>query len=81
MKDDCMVFEETLDSHMGELRIPWWSVDVRPIEVEKAFGCLKVNQSPGPDDAMSEQLRYGSPNSVYVHERGYHGFPEIFHCT
>ena len=44
VKDDCMVFEETLGSHMGELRIPWWSVDVRPIEVENAFGRLKVNK-------------------------------------
>ena len=33
VKDDCMVFEETLDSHLDDLRIPWWSVDVRPIEV------------------------------------------------
>ena len=33
VKDDCMIFEETLDSHQDDLRIPWWSVDVRPIEV------------------------------------------------
>ena len=26
VKDDCMVFEEMVDSHMGDLQIFWWSV-------------------------------------------------------
>ena len=56
---DKLDYENLMKTKLGLSRLPWWCVEIRPSEVEKAFGQLKCSKSTGPDDIQAEHLKYG----------------------
>ena len=60
-------FEQTMREYMDKTKEPWWFVDIHPLEVEKAFRCLKRNKAAGPDMIETEHLQYGGRSlAIYL---------------
>ena len=54
-----LLFEENLRKRVGDLRLPWWVVEIHPSEVEKSFKNLKLKKSSGVDEIEAEHLSFG----------------------
>ena len=59
LERDRVIFEDLLETSERNAKWPWWSVEIRPTEVETAVRHLKMNKSAGPDGIESEHLRFG----------------------
>ena len=66
IEQECKVFEETLQFHLGKLKLPWWVVDVNVWEVEQAECRLKWKKSAGVDQVQAEHLKHGG-RSLVIH--------------
>ena len=62
-----VIFQDLLETSERNSKWPWWSVEIRPSEVETAIRHLKMNKSAGPDGIESEHLRFGG-YELSIHE-------------